>query len=611
MWRSLSIANKIWLSLSILIIGYFASMLFGYSNGKQTENRLFSVSESVFPATRFSQTALNSFGEQIKLFNDAVLIGDTKLLETAQSKAKQIQEALSAISALPNVDTDIKEKINISIKELFSFSESANTLYTKMITNEDTADMSKTAELAKQTESLDKQLTQFSQYFVNELNSELSSISQDTKRQRIYSLTTFFIVVAGSVLLIWFILSQSIIQPLKNTVDALNAIAHGDLSVHLNTGKDEIGIMGSALNSVVDSLNIKAKAATDIAEGNLAQEIIIASEKDTLGKALLTMITSLNNMVSELNFSAAQVDSGSRQIADSSIALSQGATEQAAAIQEISSSMTQISSQTKTNAENAAQANTLAKAAHEAVRNGIQQMEEMVSSMDAISESSNEIGKIIKTIDDIAFQTNLLALNAAVEAARAGKHGKGFAVVAQEVRSLAARSAKAAQETTEMIEKSIKKVKDGNQTASKTSEALEKINTGVTQVTDLVGEIAAASSEQAQGIAQVNKGLQQVDNVTQSNTANAEETSSAAETLSAQAAQVHHLLSRFRVQKDNTKTDPTSTVKSLSPPPGIQKQNHKQQTSYAWGKTEIQPKELPEQKPEQIIALDDSEFGKY
>lgn len=611
MWRSLSIANKIWLSLSILIIGYFASMIFGYSNGKQTENRLYNVSESVFPATRYSQTALNFFGEQIKLFNDAVLIGDTKLLETAQSKAKQIQEALTAISALPHVNPDLKEKINISIKELFSFSESANTLYTQMITNEDTADMSKTAELAKQTESLEKQLTQFSQYFVNELNAELSSISQDTKRQRIYSLTTFFIVVAGSVLLIWFILSQGIIRPLKNTVEALNTIAHGDLSVHLKTGKDEIGIMGSALNSVVDSLNIKAKAASDIAEGNLTHEIIVASEKDTLGKALLTMIASLNNMVSELNFSAAQVDSGSRQIADSSVALSQGATEQAAAIQEISSSMTQISSQTKTNAENAAQANTLAKAAHEAVRNGIQQMEEMVSSMDAISESSNEIGKIIKTIDDIAFQTNLLALNAAVEAARAGKHGKGFAVVAQEVRSLAARSAKAARETTDMIEKSIKKVKDGNQTAGKTSEALEKINTGVTQVTDLVGEIAAASSEQAQGIAQVNKGLQQVDNVTQSNTANAEETSSAAETLSAQAAQVHHLLSRFRVQRDGSQTVSTSTVKSLSPVPEIQKPNYQQQTNYTWGKAEIPTRELPEQKPEQIIALDDSEFGKY
>jgi len=374
MWRSLSIANKIWSSLSILIIGYLASMLFGYSNGKLTENRLFSVSESVFPATRYSQSALNSFGEQIKLFNDAVLIGDVNQLETAQSKAKEIQQALTAISELPNVDPDMKEKIDTLIKELFSFTKSANTLYTQMIENENNADVSKTAELTKQTEFLEKQLAQFSQYFVNELNSELSSIRQDTKRQSIFSLMTFFIVVSGSVLLVWFILSRGIILPLKNTVKALNSIALGDLSVNLKTGKDEIGIMGSALNSVVDSLNIKAKAAADIAEGNLAQKIVVTSEKDTLGKALLTMITSLNNMVSELNFSAAQVDSGSRQIADSSIALSQGATEQASAIEEISSSMTQISSQTKTNAENATQANTLAKAAHEAVQNGIQQI---------------------------------------------------------------------------------------------------------------------------------------------------------------------------------------------------------------------------------------------
>jgi methyl-accepting chemotaxis protein len=367
------------------------------------------------------------------------------------------------------------------------------------------------------------------------------------------------------------------------------------------------------LNAVVEALIMKAKVASDIAVGNLIQEFQVASGKDTLGKALMTMITNLNKMVSELHIAAAQVDSGSHQIAESSISLSQGATEQAAAIQEITSSMTQIATQTKTNAENAALADHLAKAAQDAVHDGLEQMKDMIASMKAISESSHEIGKITKTIDDIAFQTNLLALNAAVEAARAGKHGKGFAVVAQEVRSLAARSAKAAQEINEMIEKSAKKVKDGNQTATRTSKALEKINHGVSQVTDLIGKIASASHEQAQGISQVNIGLHQIDNVTQSNSASAEETSSAAETLSSQAAHVYHLLERFQVKDSLERETPENDIPASRIPTQIPMPNptdsEMQLKRSIWDKTVSKARPVP--NPEPLIVLDDKEFGKY
>jgi methyl-accepting chemotaxis protein len=261
------------------------------------------------------------------------------------------------------------------------------------------------------------------------------------------------------------------------------------------------------------------------------------------------MSASLNEVIYELNSAAAQMDEGSSQIAGSSQSLSQGATEQAAAIEEITSTMTEIGSQTKTNAENAAQASLLATTAREAGQRGTHQMDEMVQSMEAISESSKEIGKIIKAIDDIAFQTNLLALNAAVEAARAGKHGKGFAVVAQEVRTLAARSAKAAQETAILIETAISKVESGNQIAERTATALSEINQGIIKMADLVGDISAASNEQAQGITQVSQGLSQIDTVTQQNTASAEQTSAAAVELSSQAASVRKILSRFRVKR--------------------------------------------------------------
>jgi methyl-accepting chemotaxis protein len=267
-----------------------------------------------------------------------------------------------------------------------------------------------------------------------------------------------------------------------------------------------------------------------------------------LKNALNDTLDSLNDILGQVSTAADQVASGSRQVSDSSQALSQGATEQASSLEEITASMTEMASQTKQNAENATQANQLATASRTNAEKGNQLMQEMVKAMADIDESSQSISKIIKAIDEIAFQTNLLALNAAVEAARAGVHGKGFAVVAEEVRNLAARSAKAAKETTEMIEGSIKKVNLGSDIAKKTAESLSEIVTGVGKVTDLVGEIAAASNEQAQGIGQVNQGLTQLDQVTQQNTSSAEESAAASEELSGQAGQLKTTISRFKLK---------------------------------------------------------------
>ena len=346
---------------------------------------------------------------------------------------------------------------------------------------------------------------------------------------------------------LWVLLDRIIIKPVLRVGKFAGFLRKGNLKTKLPTGHDEIGKMGGELNAVVDELILKAKAADGIAQGDLAQKINIASEEDQLGRSLQNMVKSLNKVVVDLYSASDQVAAGASQVSDSSQSLSQGATEQASSLEEITSSMTQIGTQTKTNAENASQANQLSVSARESSDNGVQQMKEMASAMQDIDSSSKEVVKIIKTIDDIAFQTNLLALNAAVEAARAGAHGKGFAVVAQEVRTLAGRSAKAAQDTAELIENSMKQVEKGNEIANKTSEALVEINEGVTKVAKIIGEIAASSNEQAQGIAQINQGLSQIDGVTQQNTANAEETSSAAVELNSQADHVRSILSKFKV----------------------------------------------------------------
>jgi len=243
-----------------------------------------------------------------------------------------------------------------------------------------------------------------------------------------------------------------------------------------------------------------------------------------------------------LSTGAQQTTSAAGQVAASSQALAQGASEQAAALEETTSSLQEMSSMTRKNAETAQQASTISGEAKVAADKGNEAMLKMSQAIQEIQKSAQETAKIIKVIDEIAFQTNLLALNAAVEAARAGEAGKGFAVVAEEVRNLAMRSAEAAKNTASLIEESVTNAKNGVAISAEVGKMLEEITTSATKVNALVGEIAAASAEQSQGIDQVNTAVAQMDKVTQSNAASAEESASAAEELSSQAEQVMNVV---------------------------------------------------------------------
>jgi methyl-accepting chemotaxis protein len=404
--------------------------------------------------------------------------------------------------------------------------------------------------------------------------------------------------------LVVFVMARKVVKPIKAASDLAETIRRGDLSRRLEVkSKDEVGQLGLALNGMADTLEQKAALAETIAGGDLSVEVHLASDQDVLGRALGKMTSSLNHTLGQVRVAGEQIASGSTQVSDSSQSLSQGATEQASSLEEISSSMTEMGSQTQQNAENATQASQLSAQARDAAEKGNAQMQEMMTAMDEINLSGQNISKIIKVIDEIAFQTNLLALNAAVEAARAGQHGKGFAVVAEEVRNLAARSAQAARETADLIEGSVEKAENGVGIAQRTAEALSEIVDGITKTTDLVAEIAAASNEQSQGIGQIGQALTQIESVVQQNTANAEESAAASEELASQAVHLRQMLGQFQLKKgcaDNQIASFEGTRKAANDIP----------ESFE-GKSRKQNPEERATSPQQVIALDDSEFGKY
>ncbi|SFH95332.1 methyl-accepting chemotaxis sensory transducer [Selenomonas ruminantium] len=297
-------------------------------------------------------------------------------------------------------------------------------------------------------------------------------------------------------------------------------------------------------------INRMADAAEVIGSGDLSQPMKPESN-DEIGQAVAHfehMRQNLNQSMNNIHVAAEQVAAGSRNVSEASVSLSQGAAEQASSVEELSASISEISSQTASNAENAGKANNLTIQARQQAAVGDADMKEMLAAMEDINTSSANISKIIKVIDEIAFQTNILALNAAVEAARAGQHGKGFAVVAEEVRNLAARSAKAAKETTELIEDSIAKVESGRAIAGKTAEALMIIMNNVSEVADIVSSIAKASSEQKLALEQIDQGVLQVSQVVQANSATSEEAASASEQLNAQAARLRETSDQFRLE---------------------------------------------------------------
>ncbi|MDR0325853.1 MAG: methyl-accepting chemotaxis protein [Oscillospiraceae bacterium] len=381
-------------------------------------------------------------------------------------------------------------------------------------------------------------------------------------------------------------ISGMISKPLKTLTGFMERAGEtGDITLHpeekalishYSSNDDEIGhcVKGTAafIHHVIES----AHELDVIANGDLTLEIEISSDSDMLGISLKKMVDSLTHVLAEINNSTDQVSDGSKQIADGAQSLAQGSTQQAAAVEQLSSSITEIAHKTKENSEMASKAANLAHDIKDSAVKGSQQMDEMMSAVKDINAASQSISKVIKVIDDIAFQTNILALNAAVEAARAGQHGKGFAVVAEEVRSLASKSAEAAKDTGALIANSMEKAELGSRIAHDTAESLEAIVSGINESTQIVADIAKSSEEQSLGIAQINKGIDQVAQVVQQNSATAEESAAASEEMSGQAAMLGDLVHQFKLKTGAS----TRTLPKAYAPKAINMPTKPQTTAY-------------------------------
>jgi len=487
--------------------------------------------------------------------DDAVKAVDAQL----DSCYKQVQDEISKLEEY-TIDENIKKSLS-TVKQYWEsyvdFSKEAIKLSSAHKSNEAISILLGDSLNAYNTVSTaSSELVALSQEGASAADEKTHSQYENTSNVSVIVIIVFVLIVV----VLNFFLIRSIIVPIRKVKEAAGEIAEGNLNNILEyNSKDEVGELSHNFNKTVLRLKDYIKYIDEItstldkiAGGDLAFELEhdYNDEFRKIKVALENISNTFNMAMGNISQTANQVSDSANQVSDSSQALAQATTQQASSVEELVASIEKISDRVDVNSQNAQEAKQLAYSFGETIKESNVEMTKMTESMIEITETSNEISKIIKLIDDIAFQTNILSLNAAVEAARAGSAGKGFAVVADEVRNLATKSAEAAKNTSDLIKRSISAVDNGTKIADETAASLSSVTEKTQKLISTMDFIAESSESQSDAVSQIKDGIEQISNVVQTNSATAEQSASISQELSHQAEILKSLVGRFRLKND-------------------------------------------------------------